>query len=145
MVTFLVLFILITIKTLIQLNSCSFRMYYNKYMCLTTGIPQHLKGKKKIYVIFNVDIPAWTLVNCWSRSGKRHHNLHHVKVDVCCQLWDNYYAKLSWTFFDLGFWPMYKSRAIFWTDFRLQKVDLYTGKYGNNHTFITLYLELPVM
>ena len=30
---------------------------------------------------------------------------------------DNYYANLSWKFFYLRFWPMYKSRAIFWTNF----------------------------
>ena len=28
-----------------------------------------------------------------------------------------YTKNLSWTFFDLSFWPMYKLLAIFWTDF----------------------------
>ena len=35
---------------------------------------------------------------------------------------------------------MYKSRTIFWTDFKVKKVDLYTGKYGTlRHLSVVCY------
>ena len=41
-----------------------------------------------------------------------------------------YMKNLSWTFFYLSFWPMYSGGWFFGLIFSLQKVDLYTGKYG---------------